>query len=342
MSQHTHHLSDDTSDRLYTPEELASYAAAEGRPGRPAGHDPPRPAQRPAQRPAPRGRAHRDPAAAGAARPGRAAGDPPAPGDAGRRPGFGPAFRAALRAAERSAAWPPGPAVGVRPLRPPHLPPRAWLRAAPLHDRDRLPRAPRRCGGARPCHVGLARAGPPLERRLDHAADGAGRACLRAGPGADPEGLRRPGHHRLHQPEGRRRQDHRRPGRRLHVRHRPRRWRGRVGQQRDARHPRHPRVAQLAHQDDQGAAGRPRQVRRRLPVADRRPRVLRPLSGGRALRRTRLRREPQRHRPDPRRRLQLHPPAARRASTGSSSWTRGTTCAPRTGWPRPTPPTCWW
>ena len=32
MSQHTHHLSDDTSDRLYTPEELASYAAAEGRP----------------------------------------------------------------------------------------------------------------------------------------------------------------------------------------------------------------------------------------------------------------------------------------------------------------------
>ena len=31
MSQHTHHLSDDTSDRLYTPEELASYAAAEAR-----------------------------------------------------------------------------------------------------------------------------------------------------------------------------------------------------------------------------------------------------------------------------------------------------------------------
>ena len=29
MSQSTHHLSDDTSDRLYTPEELASYAAAE-------------------------------------------------------------------------------------------------------------------------------------------------------------------------------------------------------------------------------------------------------------------------------------------------------------------------
>ena len=29
MSQPTHHLSDDTSDRLYTPEELASYAAAE-------------------------------------------------------------------------------------------------------------------------------------------------------------------------------------------------------------------------------------------------------------------------------------------------------------------------
>jgi MinD-like ATPase involved in chromosome partitioning or flagellar assembly len=29
MSHPTHHLSDDTSDRLYTPEELASYAAAE-------------------------------------------------------------------------------------------------------------------------------------------------------------------------------------------------------------------------------------------------------------------------------------------------------------------------
>ena len=35
MSQHTHHLSDDTSDRLYTPEELESYAAAEGRPDAP-------------------------------------------------------------------------------------------------------------------------------------------------------------------------------------------------------------------------------------------------------------------------------------------------------------------
>ena len=32
MSPHPHHLSDDTSDRLYTPEELASYAAAEGPP----------------------------------------------------------------------------------------------------------------------------------------------------------------------------------------------------------------------------------------------------------------------------------------------------------------------
>src|SRR4051794_1389806 len=31
MSQYTH-LSDDTSDRLYTPEELASYAAAEAAP----------------------------------------------------------------------------------------------------------------------------------------------------------------------------------------------------------------------------------------------------------------------------------------------------------------------
>ena len=40
MSQHTHHLSDDTSDRLYTPEELATYAAAEGRPDdRPARPD---------------------------------------------------------------------------------------------------------------------------------------------------------------------------------------------------------------------------------------------------------------------------------------------------------------
>ena len=31
MSQHTHHLPDDTSDRLYTPEELESYAAQEAR-----------------------------------------------------------------------------------------------------------------------------------------------------------------------------------------------------------------------------------------------------------------------------------------------------------------------
>src|SRR4051794_1877267 len=29
MAHPTHHLSDDTSDRLYTPEELASYAAAD-------------------------------------------------------------------------------------------------------------------------------------------------------------------------------------------------------------------------------------------------------------------------------------------------------------------------
>jgi MinD-like ATPase involved in chromosome partitioning or flagellar assembly len=35
MSQPTHHLSDDTSDRLYTPEELASYAAAEAGPEQP-------------------------------------------------------------------------------------------------------------------------------------------------------------------------------------------------------------------------------------------------------------------------------------------------------------------
>ena len=43
MSQHTHHLSDDTSDRLYTPEELASYAAAEGRPDGEPNADPHRP-----------------------------------------------------------------------------------------------------------------------------------------------------------------------------------------------------------------------------------------------------------------------------------------------------------
>ena len=39
MSQHTHHLSDDTSDRLYTPEELATYAAAEDRPDETAATD---------------------------------------------------------------------------------------------------------------------------------------------------------------------------------------------------------------------------------------------------------------------------------------------------------------
>ena len=43
MSQHTHHLSDDTSDRLYTPEELASYAAAEER----GAEEPPAGPQRP-------------------------------------------------------------------------------------------------------------------------------------------------------------------------------------------------------------------------------------------------------------------------------------------------------
>ncbi len=42
MSQHTHHLPDDTSDRLYTPEELASYAAAEERGGDETPADPQR------------------------------------------------------------------------------------------------------------------------------------------------------------------------------------------------------------------------------------------------------------------------------------------------------------
>ena len=55
-----------------------------------------------------------------------------------------------------------------------------------------------------------------------------------------------PAHDRLPQPEGRCRQDDRRAGRRLHVRHRPWRRRGRLGQQRDPRHPRHPRAREPA------------------------------------------------------------------------------------------------
>ena len=178
MSQHTHHLSDDTSDRLYTPEELASYAAAEARRAEDAADRRPGPA-RPAERPALRCRAHRDPAAPGAARraPGRpvtplrqvtpAAGPPAGP----RRDRLvGPAQRPASRPLRRVRPAVRPPARHRPPRRPAHRPgppTRGRHRAAPLHDRDRLPRPPGRRGGARPGHLGLARPGPPLERRLD-------------------------------------------------------------------------------------------------------------------------------------------------------------------------------
>ena len=59
------------------------------------------------------------------------------------------------------------------------------------------------------------------------------------------------------------------------------------------------------------AARGPRPVPGRLPVADRRPRCVRPLAGRRALRRAGLRRAARRHRADPRRGLRRRPPAAR-------------------------------
>ena len=315
MSQSTSHLSDDTSDRLYTPEELARSPPPSRRAG---AHDWSRPD--PLRDPLPERRrtpwSARDPVLAGAAA--RAARRPPAP--AHRPVAPRPAARPPgprRRPPARPAGGPPsGPPPG-RPPGPPPVPDRPTAGPDPA-----APAEPRRfmtatdflerradAAGARPGELGLAWPGAPLERWHDQPEDGSGRACLRAGPRADPEGLRRSGDHRVHQPQGRRGQDHRRAGRGLHLRHRPGRRRGRLGQQRDPRHPRHPGLAQLAHQDHQGAAGRPRQVLRRLAVPDRRPRLLRPLAGRRALRRARLRRERQRHRPDPRRRLQLGPPA---------------------------------
>ena len=83
-------------------------------------------------------------------------------------------------------------------------------------------------------------------------------------------------------------------------------------------------------------------LQRRLPVADRRPRRLRPLAGRRPLRRARLRRAARRHRHDPGRRTSTRSTSCSSGSTGSSSSTPATTCGPRTGWPRPRPPTCWW
>ena len=55
--------------------------------------------------------------------------------------------------------------------------------------------------------------------------------------------------------------------------------RGRVGQQRDPRHARHPGHPRHAPQHDPRAARGPRAVQRRLPVADRRPRRVRAVAG---------------------------------------------------------------
>ncbi len=98
--------------------------------------------------------------------------------------------------------------------------------------------------------VGLARRGPldwsggsiaaedgPAE--LDHA---------RHAP-HHPARLRRPAHHRLPQPQGRRREDDERAGGGPHLRHRPRRRRGGLGQQRDPRNARHPRAPRSSHRN---------------------------------------------------------------------------------------------
>ena len=106
----------------------------------------------------------------------------------------------------------------------------------------------------------------------------------------DPARLRRAPHDRLPQPQGRCRQDDQRAGRRLHLRHRPWRRRGRLGQQRDPRHPRHPGPARRPRQHHARAARGPRALQRRLPGADRRPGRVRPLAGRRPLRRPGLRR----------------------------------------------------
>ena len=202
-------------------------------------------------------------------------------------------------------------AAASRPASVPYVSVTERARRPPVHVSVRLPRPSCRRGGPRPGHLGLARRDPPDERRTDQAEDGSGGAAARERPGDDPARLRRPADHRVHQPQGRRGQDHGRARRGLHVRDGPRGWRHRLGQQRDPRNPRDPGDPEQPPQHDPRAARRPRPLQGRLPVPDRRPRRLREVPGRRALRRARLRRERQRHGADPRRGLQRDPLAAR-------------------------------
>ena len=124
MSQHTH-LSDDTSDRLYTPEELASYAAAEGRPDDQPATTRPDPLNDPLPE-----------VEHTVIRPRPALPDPAAPPTTPLRqvtPVAGPSSAASGRpgTAERSAAGAPGPAVGSAPP----------LRRRPPSDRPTVPAA---------------------------------------------------------------------------------------------------------------------------------------------------------------------------------------------------------
>ena len=188
---------------------------------------------------------------------------------------------------------------------------RARARRTALHVGHRLPRPARRHGRGTAPPRGAGGAGSTAGPAAPSARGWAPSECSTSSDrAAIQRDVRRAAHDRLPQPEGRRRQDHQRAGRRLHVRHRPWRRRGRLGQQRDPRHPRHPGAARQPRQHHARAARGPRALQRRLPGADRRPRRVRPLAGRRPLRRPGLRRAPRRHRHDPRAGLHRGPPAA--------------------------------
>ena len=154
MSQTPHHLSDDTSDRLYTPEELDAFAAAEaGVAGdrRPTGPGPAPPAGPPTaatygsdpltdplppERPAAGRSGRASPGHAGRGAPAHRAA-PSAAGPPGRRPAVRSAAERARRPARRAArpvarrpALPGGSAAGAPPAEP-----RRFMTATDFLDR---------------------------------------------------------------------------------------------------------------------------------------------------------------------------------------------------------------
>ena len=196
------------------------------------GHTDAHPTSRPATPPAPRG--SRDAVARAHAH--RTAGRSAARLGAARRP--------AGRAARPAAPARPAPAQTQQARRPPRGSRRSSGSCPPPTSSTG---APTRSTSDRPPGAGAARSGAgaaapsrpkmgPAEVPYEHDR----RAIQR-----DFEG---PAHDRLPQPEGRCGQDDRRARRGLHLRHRPWRRGGRLGQQRDPRHPRDPRPPQHAPQ----------------------------------------------------------------------------------------------